>query len=164
MFTTEPDRSSIDAEATATGPSTGRPKRPRVPFALPPVRVIRSSVDPQPTQGLRICSNECLSVLRITICELWKQDVDRIDLGDDMTDDHVAAETVDVIDSLSQRFVRCCAEVNANQNGSLELHRHSRIERQRPAPLYRATAYAETLSTRSILAVADLPWSTGFRG
>ena len=47
--------------------------------------------------------NECLSVLRVTICELWKQDVDRIELGDDMTDDQVGAETVGKIGRASCR-------------------------------------------------------------
>ena len=84
--------------------------------------------------------NECLSVLRVTVSELWKQDVDRIELGDDMTDDQVGAETVGKIDPLPQRLVRCCAEVNANENGSLELHRHSPNEDSASAPCYRATA------------------------
>ena len=49
--------------------------------------------------------NACLSVLRVTIGELWKQDVDRIELGDDMTHDQVGAETVGEIDRLPQRFL-----------------------------------------------------------
>ena len=108
--------------------------------------------------------NECLSVLRVTVSELWKHYVDRIELGDDMTHDPVGAETVGEIDPLPQRLVRCCAEVNANQDGSLELHSHSRMKTPASRATYRATAYAETWSTRSIMAVAVFPISAGFRG
>jgi hypothetical protein len=101
--------------------------------------------------------DECLSVLRVTRGKLWKQDVDGIELGDDMTHDQAGAKTVREINRLPQSFVRCCAEVSANQDWSLELHSYSRMKTPAFRAPYRATEYADPITIGRGTSVSLVP-------